>query len=354
VQNPHWSPCISRNASCRDGAAPRRRRAPRRRDLRTVCLHREQQARPHRGAIEQHRAGPQTPCSQPTWVPVRPSGGGGSQRGAGAAAALGVVAAVDVDRNRNLGGVTSSRTVPAGAFDGEPERTPVRVPARRRRYSAVPWMSLAGWIVCLTASAHLRAPRRCRGAPRAAARRLGRASGTADAGEGEPCLGDRLVSERDRGGDANERVVAVAPRELEPRVPVRAVRRNQISVRISVDARVVVEITPVELLRCQRPAALGTAHGDAASRQTATAGSSAAGRRERGSRRSSPVSDLEVADPGHRVGQERNLARDERALLYGRCRVIAPMATPASRSLMYASSLTRLRSISRRAWRAAY
>src|SRR2546426_11439216 len=31
----------------------------------------------------------------------------------------------------------------------------------------------------------------------------------------------------------------------------------------------------------------------------------------------SPVPDLEVADPGHRVGEERNAAGDERALLHG-------------------------------------
>ena len=35
-------------------------------------LHGEEQAGAHGLAVEQDRAAPQTPCSQPTWVPVRP------------------------------------------------------------------------------------------------------------------------------------------------------------------------------------------------------------------------------------------------------------------------------------------
>ena len=111
----------------------------------------------------------------------------------------------------------------------------------------------------------------------------------------------------------------MAPRELEPRVASTGGWGGKPDLGQNLRRREGGrEIAPVELLRCQRPTALGTAHGDACVQADGDGGQlgGRVGVSEAPADRPS-VSDLEVANPGHRVGQERNLARDERALLHG-------------------------------------
>ncbi len=86
----------------------------------------------------------------------------------------------------------------------------------------------------------------------------------ADAGEGEPGLADRIVHERHRRRDADERVVAVAPGELEPGVA--GAGRCGGKPDLGQDLRRRErgrEVGPVELVRRQRPGAAGAPHGDA-------------------------------------------------------------------------------------------
>ena len=110
------------------------------RHLTPVCLHGQGQAGPDRLAVEQHRAGPADP------VLAADVGAGQAEVVAEEVReeqarrhALGVGAAVDADRHRDLG---RGHGVLAGAWwarsmASRRART-VRVLARRRRYSAVP------------------------------------------------------------------------------------------------------------------------------------------------------------------------------------------------------------------------
>ena len=120
VQNPHWRAWWSRNASCRDAARRRPGRGPRPSYLGAVRLHGEHQARPHRRPSTSTVHAPQTPCSQPRWVPVEVAGRPaaiGEERGA-----------------RPRARAHAVHATPTSRFMGE---LPVCTPAARR----APWPS---------------------------------------------------------------------------------------------------------------------------------------------------------------------------------------------------------------------